>query len=133
MSQLKASSGSKAESIQYPLVFNHGLAGSSPGMRLHSPRPGIVIVSMKSGPNSWFAPAEINGKTLHFLIDSTANKSVISKEVYDSLLDPKPPIQDTNIRFQVANGSVNSRCLLFTTAATFWYCCKTTMFASIHM
>ncbi len=76
-------------------------------MRLHAPRPDVVIVSMKFGLNSWFAPAEINGKTHHFLIDSRASKSVISKEVYNGLPEPKPPIQHTNVTFQVANGSVN--------------------------
>ncbi len=77
-------------------------------MRLHSPRPDVVTVSMNSSPTSWFDPAEINGKTHHFLIDSGASKSVISKEVYDSLPEPKPPIQHTNVKFQIANGSVDN-------------------------
>ncbi len=59
-------SGSRAESVQYPRVFSHGLAGSLPRMRPHAPHPNIVIVSMKSGPNTWFAPAEINGKNSPF-------------------------------------------------------------------
>ncbi len=62
---------------------------------------------MRSGPSAWFAPTEINGKTYNFLIDSGASKSVISKTVYDGLPEPKPGIQNTNIKFCVAIGSVN--------------------------
>ncbi len=62
---------------------------------------------MKSGPSSWFAHTEINGKMFNCLIDSGASKSVISRNFYDSLPESKPSIQNTNIKFCVFNGSVN--------------------------
>ncbi len=99
-------SGSRAESDQYPYTFSSGMASSLPTMRPHVLHPDVVIVSIKYGPTSWFAPAEINEKNHQFLIDSEASKSVISKEVYDGLPEPKPPIQHTDVRFQIANGSV---------------------------
>ncbi len=105
--QQTPASGSRAESDQYPQAFSCGLAGSLPLMSTHAPRPDVVIVNMKSSPTSLFSPTEINGKTHHFLIDSGASKSVISKEVYDGLPESKPPIHHTNVRFQIANGSVN--------------------------
>ncbi len=46
-------------------------------------------------------------KNNDLFIDSRASKSIISKDVYDSLLEPRPPIQNTNIKFQVANRNVN--------------------------
>ncbi len=76
-------------------------------MRPHAPHPDVVIVSMKSSLTPWFALAEINGKIHHFLIDSWASKSLISMEVYGDLPEPKPPIQHINVRFHIANGSVN--------------------------
>ncbi len=79
----------------------------TPERRDHAPRPNVVIVSMKSGPSSWFAPKEINGKMYNFLVDSGASKSVISRNFYDSLPKPKPSMQNTNIKLHVANGSVN--------------------------
>ncbi len=81
--------------------------GMTPEKRDHAPCPYVVIVSMKSGPSSWFAPTEINGKMYNFLNDSVASKSVISWNFYDSLPEPKPSIQNTNMKLCVANGSVN--------------------------
>ncbi len=62
---------------------------------------------MNTGPSSWFAPTEINGKMFNFLIDSGASRSVISRNFYDSLPEPRPSIQNTTTKFRVANGSVN--------------------------
>ncbi len=62
---------------------------------------------MKSSPSSWFAPTEMNGKMYNFLIGSRASSSIISRNCYDSLPEPKPSIQNTNIKFCVSNGSVN--------------------------
>ncbi len=42
-----------------------------------------------------------------FLTDSRSSKSIISKDVYYSLPELRPPIQNANIKFQVANGNVN--------------------------
>ncbi len=49
----------------------------------------------------------INGKMYNFLIDSGVSKSVISRNFYDSLPEPKPSIQNTNIKLHEANGCVN--------------------------
>ncbi len=89
----------------YPLAFSKGLIGLTPEKRDYAPHSDVVIVSMKSGPSSWFVLTEINGKMFNFLIDSGA--SVISRNFYDNLPETKPSIQNTNIKFCVANGSVN--------------------------
>ncbi len=81
--------------------------GTSPEMRDHAPRSNVVIVSMNTHPSSWFAPTEINGKIFNFLIDSGASRCVISRNFYDSLPEPRPSIQNTTMKFHVANGSVN--------------------------
>ncbi len=62
---------------------------------------------MNTGPSSWFAPREINGKIFNFLIDSSATRSVINRNFYDNLPQHKPNIQNTTTKFCVANGSVN--------------------------
>ncbi len=72
-------------------------------MRDHTHHHDVVIVSMQSSPSAWHAPTEINGKTCNFLIDYGTSKSVISKEFYNDL----PNIQHTNIKFCLANGSLN--------------------------
>ncbi len=69
--------------------------------------PLILMWLIVSNLSSWFAPTEINGKMYYFLVDSGASKSVISRNFYDNLPEPKPSIQNTNINFYVANGSVN--------------------------
>ncbi len=74
-------------------------------MRDHAPHSNVVIVSMNTSPSSWFAPTEINGKMFNFLTDS--GRSVISRNIYDNLPEPKPNIQNTTTKFCVANGSVN--------------------------
>ncbi len=79
----------------------------SPEMRDHAPHSNVVIVSMNTGPSSWFAPTEINGKMFNFLIDSSASRSIISRNFYNSLPEPRPSIQNTETKFCVANGSVN--------------------------
>ncbi len=42
--------------------------GTLPEMRDHAPRFNVVIVSMNTGPSSWFAPTQINGKMFNFLM-----------------------------------------------------------------
>ncbi len=76
-------------------------------MRDHAHHSKVVIVSMNTGPSSWFAPTEINGKMFNFLIYSGASRSVISRNFYDNLFEPRPNIQNTTNKFGVANGSVN--------------------------
>ncbi len=76
-------------------------------MRDHAPRSNVVIVSINTDPSSLFAPTEINGKMFNFLINSGASKSVISRNFYANLPEPRPNIQNTTTKFCVANGSVN--------------------------
>ncbi len=65
----------------------------------HAPHSHVVIMSMNTGPSSWFAPTEINGKMFNFLIHSGASRSVISRNFYDSLPEPRPSIQNTATKF----------------------------------
>ncbi len=112
----------------YPLAFSRGLYGTSLEMRDHAPRANVVMVSMETGPSSWFAPTEINGKMFNFLIDSGASRSIISRNFYDNLPEPRPNIQNTTTKFCVANGNVNKAAGIChfrnTCELCFWYRCR---------
>ncbi len=59
----------QVNTYHYPLAFSRGLMGTSPEMRDHAPHSNVVIMSMNTGPSSWFAPTEINGKMFVWLME----------------------------------------------------------------
>jgi len=59
-----------------------------------------------TGPEILYVPAFLpGGSRRDFLVDSGASKSVIDESVYLSLPEPRPVLNPTNVKFQVANGA----------------------------
>ena len=98
-----------SKELTYPLAYSKSLSGISNQKRSLSsvPRRKVVLLSLQSGVNSWFAPVEVMGITFDFLVDTGASKSIITRKVYDSLPNTKPKLQPTNISFELGSGDIH--------------------------
>ncbi len=70
------------------------------------PKSDVILLKMDSG-DAWFASASVNGTLFKFLMDSGANKSVMSSKRFMSIPELfQPKLCNTRTKFQVANGEV---------------------------
>jgi len=60
-----------------------------------------------SCPNGWYAPVDLAGLETELLVDSGASKTCISEEVYNRLPAPRPELKNTNLQFQMADGTLH--------------------------
>jgi len=94
----------------YPMAYSRPLSDCSSDedkSGRKGPKLPCKLYSMAL-PTGWYAAVGVGSAEIDLLVDSGASKTCFSRELYNRLPGPKPELLNTNMKFEMADGTIHS-------------------------